>query len=324
MTSSFEKKKKKKNGSISKNRLLVCALAFLAVSSSFNKKCRHVSKIFLGIKSAGTEDGRDEKRNGGEDSEGGSARSPRADGTSRRNDDGHAGHAGANLISRLIATTFVIFNTNLDHWLENSRERITLPGDHTRMTRKSRVPRGSSRRMIEGGPREGKRAIGTVGEWEGRRRQRGRRRRRRRGEHGGSGKAKPCRARPRSRGCAATPAAAVVVVVDGNGQRRRRRPRDRRARSILARAARRDERRDAVRRAPRTAPGTKDVEFEKCYSARLSLNDMEGNASPTWVPRVRFRSPRARILRAHITEWRYPVATITAKILRVIILSGPA
>lgn len=63
-------------------------------------------------------------------------------------------------------------------------------------------------------------------------------------------------------------------------------------------AARRDERRDAERRAPRTAPGTKDVEFEKCYSARLSLNDMEGNASPTWVPRVRFRSPRARAKRA--------------------------
>lgn len=30
----------------------------------------------------------------------------------------------------------------------------------------------------------------------------------------------------------------------------------------------------------RCCAGAKDVEFEKCYSARLSLNDMEGNASP--------------------------------------------
>lgn len=33
------------------------------------------------------------------------------------------------------------------------------------------------------------------------------------------------------------------------------------------------------RAAPRARPRTKDVESEKCYSARLSLNDMEGNAS---------------------------------------------
>jgi len=93
---------------------------------------------------------------------------------------------------------------------------------------------------------------------------------------------------------------AVVAVVDGGvgvGGSRVTAARDQ---YLHARrdAARRGERRDAERRAPRTAPGTKDVEFEKCYSARLSLNDMEGNASPTWVPRVRFRSPRARAKRA--------------------------
>lgn len=57
----------------------------------------------------------------------------------------------------------------------------------------------------------------------------------------------------------------------------------------------RDQYRRAAR-APHPSPGApaKDVEFEKCYSARLSLNDMEGNASPRGQ-HVRAQNTRARV-----------------------------
>lgn len=59
--------------------------------------------------------------------------------------------------------------------------------------------------------------------------------------------------------------------------------------------------RRTARAAPRTAPETKDVEFEKCYSARLSLNDMEGNASPRGC-HVCASAPRARSLALALTR----------------------
>lgn len=121
----------------------------------------------------------------------------------------------------------------------------------------------------------------------------------RRGEHGGSpeSETKPCRGRARLR-------PTMPVVVDDDGDR------------VTAAAALSLSRRSIPgrkRRAPRRGapphrpPRTKDVEFEKCYSARLSLNDMEGNASPTWVSHVcasavRARAPRGSFARVYLPK----------------------
>lgn len=74
----------------------------------------------------------------------------------------------------------------------------------------------------------------------------------------------------------------------------------------VASAPRRRHRVTTINNCTRCCAGAKDVEFEKCYSARLSLNDMEGNASPRGChvcasarvsyarARARFRTSRSR------------------------------
>lgn len=132
---------------------------------------------------------------------------------------------------------------------------------------------------------------------------RGEREGRRRGEHGGSpeSETKPWRGRARLR-----PTMPVVVVVDDDGDRVTAAAALYLSLSAINTGDASGERRDAERRriAP---PRTKDVEFEKCYSARLSLNDMEGNASPTWVSHVcasavRARAPRGSFARVYLPK----------------------
>lgn len=179
------------------------------------------------------------------------------------------------------------------------REDDSAFRDHARVTRKLR----KSRAVILA---VGKRMVQK--RW----RRREEERREERGEDDGvanmaapESETEPCRGRARLRRDAVV---IVVVDVDGDGDGDR-----------VTAAALGDqyldasgERRDAERRriAPRrAAPRTKDVEFEKCYSARLSLNDMEGNASPTWVSHVcasavRARAPRGSFARVYLPKTR--------------------
>lgn len=73
----------------------------------------------------------------------------------------------------------------------------------------------------------------------------------------------------------------------------------------VASAPGREHRVTTINTCTRCCAGAKDVEFEKCYSARLSLNDMEGNASPRGCHVCGFR-PRllARVRACPISSGR--------------------